>query len=74
MRTDIRSPDPGVEPTRTTASLPPPLVRPTRHPLTWARQHVAMLAAKSQSKPYMFLKLQDSVIGPGEDIVKPPES
>jgi hypothetical protein len=29
------------------ATLPPPLVRPLRHPLVWARQHVAMLALKA---------------------------
>jgi 2-keto-4-pentenoate hydratase/2-oxohepta-3-ene-1,7-dioic acid hydratase in catechol pathway len=34
----------------------------------------SVLAAKSQSKPYMFLKLQDTVVGPGDDIVKPPET
>lgn len=39
-----------------------------------AKEMGSVLAAKAQSKPYMFLKLQDSVIGPGEDIVKPPET
>ena len=39
-----------------------------------AKEMGSVLAAKSQSKPYMFLKLQDSVIGPGDDIVKPPET
>jgi 2-keto-4-pentenoate hydratase/2-oxohepta-3-ene-1,7-dioic acid hydratase in catechol pathway len=33
-----------------------------------------VLAAKAQSKPYMFLKLQDTVIGPEDEIVKPPET
>lgn len=28
-------------------ALPPPLVRPWRHPLTWTRQHVAMLGVKA---------------------------
>ena len=39
-----------------------------------AKEMGSVLAAKAQSKPYMFLKLQDTVIGPGEDIVKPPET
>ena len=39
-----------------------------------AKEMGSVLAAKAQSKPYMFLKLQDSVIGPGDDIVKPPET
>jgi len=39
-----------------------------------AKEMGSVLAAKSQSKPYMFLKLQDSVVGPGDDIVKPPET
>jgi 2,4-didehydro-3-deoxy-L-rhamnonate hydrolase len=39
-----------------------------------AKEMGSALAAKSQSKPYMFLKLQDTVIGPGADIVKPPET
>ena len=28
-------------------ALPPPLVRPLRHPLRWTRQHVALLAVKA---------------------------
>ena len=39
-----------------------------------AKEMGSVLAAKSQSKPYMFLKLQDTVVGPGDDIVKPPET
>ena len=39
-----------------------------------AKEMGSALAAKSQSKPYMFLKLQDTVIGPGDDIIKPPET
>lgn len=39
-----------------------------------AKEMGSVLAAKSNSKPYMFLKLQDTVIGPGDDIVKPPET
>ena len=39
-----------------------------------AKEMGSVLAAKSQSKPYMFLKLQDTVVGPGADIVKPPET
>jgi 2-keto-4-pentenoate hydratase/2-oxohepta-3-ene-1,7-dioic acid hydratase in catechol pathway len=33
-----------------------------------------VLAAKSQSKPYMFLKLSNTVIGDGETIQMPPET
>jgi 2,4-diketo-3-deoxy-L-fuconate hydrolase len=39
-----------------------------------AKEMGSVLAAKAQSKPYMFLKLQDTVIGPGDNIVKPPET
>ena len=39
-----------------------------------AKEMGSVLAAKAHSKPYMFLKLQDTVIGPGDDIVKPPET
>lgn len=39
-----------------------------------AKEMGSVLAAKAQSKPYMFLKLQDTVVGPGDDIVKPPET
>src|SRR5919108_307434 len=39
-----------------------------------ANEMGTVLAAKAQSKPYMFLKLQDTVIGPGDDIIKPPET
>ena len=39
-----------------------------------AKEMGSVLAAKSQSKPYMFLKLQDTVVGPGDDVVKPPET
>jgi len=39
-----------------------------------AKEMGSVLAAKAQSKPYMFLKLQDTVIGPGDDIIKPPET
>src|SRR6476469_5454704 len=28
-------------------ALPPPLVRPFRHPIVWMRQHAAMLALKA---------------------------
>jgi hypothetical protein len=33
----------------TAVALPPPLVKPWRHPLTWTRQNVAMLAVKAVS-------------------------
>ena len=55
-------------------------IRPTRifcaaaNYIEHAKEMGSALAAKSQSKPYMFLKLQDTVIGPGDDIVKPPET
>jgi 2,4-didehydro-3-deoxy-L-rhamnonate hydrolase len=55
-------------------------IRPTRifcaaaNYIEHAKEMGSALAAKSQSKPYMFLKLQDTVIGPGADIVKPPET
>ena len=31
----------------TSAALPPPLVRPTRHPLTWTRQRVELLGVRA---------------------------
>lgn len=55
-------------------------IRPTRifcaasNYIEHAKEMGSVLAAKSQSKPYMFLKLQDTVVGPGDDIVKPPET
>lgn len=39
-----------------------------------ANEMGTVLAAKSQSKPYMFLKLSNSVIGDGETIQMPPET
>jgi 2-keto-4-pentenoate hydratase/2-oxohepta-3-ene-1,7-dioic acid hydratase in catechol pathway len=39
-----------------------------------AKEMGTVLASKTQSKPYMFLKLQDTVVGPGDAIVKPPET
>lgn len=39
-----------------------------------ANEMGTVLAAKSESKPYMFLKLRNTVIGPGEDIRCPPET
>ena len=38
-----------------------------------ANEMGTVLAAKSQSKPYMFLKLSNTVIGNGETIQMPPE-
>jgi 2-keto-4-pentenoate hydratase/2-oxohepta-3-ene-1,7-dioic acid hydratase in catechol pathway len=32
------------------------------------------LAEKAQAKPYMFLKLEDTVVGPGDDVIMPPET
>src|ERR671930_1131325 len=64
-------------PERTDALTAP--IRPTRifcaaaNYIEHANEMGTVLAGKAQSKPYMFLKLQDTVIGPGEDIVKPPE-
>ena len=39
-----------------------------------ANEMGTVLAAKSESKPYMFLKLRNTVIGPGEAIRMPPET
>jgi 2-keto-4-pentenoate hydratase/2-oxohepta-3-ene-1,7-dioic acid hydratase in catechol pathway len=39
-----------------------------------ANEMGTVLAAKSESKPYMFLKLRNAVIGPGEAIRMPPET
>ena len=55
-------------------------IRPTRifcaaaNYIEHAKEMGTVLASKAQSKPYMFLKLQDTVIGPGDDIIKPPET
>lgn len=38
-----------------------------------AREMASALAAKSESKPYMFLKLQNAVIGPRDPVVRPVE-
>ncbi len=34
----------------------------------------SVLAGKADSKPYMFIKLRNAVIGPGEPIRMPPET
>jgi 2-keto-4-pentenoate hydratase/2-oxohepta-3-ene-1,7-dioic acid hydratase in catechol pathway len=39
-----------------------------------ANEMGTVLAAKAESKPYMFLKLRNTVIGPGETIRMPPET
>lgn len=39
-----------------------------------ANEMGTVLAAKAESKPYMFLKLRNTVIGPGETILMPPET
>jgi len=39
-----------------------------------ANEMGTVLAAKAQSKPYMFLKLSNTVIGDGERILLPPET
>jgi 2,4-didehydro-3-deoxy-L-rhamnonate hydrolase len=39
-----------------------------------ANEMGTVLAAKAESKPYMFLKLRNTVIGPGEPIQMPPET
>ena len=55
-------------------------VRPTRifcaaaNYIEHANEMGTVLAAKAQSKPYMFLKLQDTVVGPGDDVIMPPET
>jgi 2-keto-4-pentenoate hydratase/2-oxohepta-3-ene-1,7-dioic acid hydratase in catechol pathway len=39
-----------------------------------ANEMGTVLAAKAESKPYMFLKLRNTVIGPDDDIRMPPET
>jgi 2,4-didehydro-3-deoxy-L-rhamnonate hydrolase len=39
-----------------------------------ANEMGSVLAGKSDSKPYMFIKLRNTVIGPGEAIKMPPET
>ena len=39
-----------------------------------ANEMTTVLAAKSESKPYMFLKLANAVVGPGEAVRKPAET
>lgn len=39
-----------------------------------AKEMGTVLASKAQSKPYMFLKLEDTVVGPGDAVIKPPET
>ncbi|MEG2878165.1 MAG: fumarylacetoacetate hydrolase family protein, partial [Comamonas sp.] len=39
-----------------------------------ANEMGTVLAAKSESKPYMFLKLSNTVIGPGGTVLMPPET
>jgi 2,4-didehydro-3-deoxy-L-rhamnonate hydrolase len=39
-----------------------------------ANEMGSVLAAKSESKPYMFLKLRNTVIGPGDTVRKPAET
>jgi 2-keto-4-pentenoate hydratase/2-oxohepta-3-ene-1,7-dioic acid hydratase in catechol pathway len=39
-----------------------------------ANEMGTVLAAKAESRPYMFLKLQNTVIGPGEAVRKPRET
>lgn len=39
-----------------------------------ANEMGTVLAAKTESKPYMFLKLRNTVIGPDDDIRMPPET
>jgi 2,4-didehydro-3-deoxy-L-rhamnonate hydrolase len=61
------------------AALRPP-IRPARifcaaaNYIEHANEMGTVLAAKAESKPYMFLKLQDTVVGPGDDVVMPPET
>src|SRR3989454_12837646 len=76
----FRSPAGGVKPVpRGGSRLLAPL-RPRRIFCAAAnyREHAqemgSALAAKSQSKPYFFLKLPENVIGPGAPVMIPPES
>lgn len=39
-----------------------------------ANEMGTVLAAKAESKPYMFLKLRNTIIGSGDDISMPPET
>lgn len=39
-----------------------------------ANEMGTVLAAKSESKPYMFLKLSNTIVGPGATVVLPPET
>jgi 2,4-diketo-3-deoxy-L-fuconate hydrolase len=39
-----------------------------------ANEMGTVLAAKAESKPYMFLKLSNTVVGPNEEIIMPPET
>ena len=39
-----------------------------------ANEMASLLASKKDSKPYMFLKLANAVIGPRESVKKPPET
>src|SRR5262249_20249026 len=39
-----------------------------------ANEMGSALAGKSDSKPYMFIKLRNTIIGPGETIKMPPET
>lgn len=39
-----------------------------------ANEMGTVLAAKSESKPYMFLKLSNTIVGPGSTVVLPPET
>jgi 2,4-diketo-3-deoxy-L-fuconate hydrolase len=39
-----------------------------------ANEMGTVLAAKAESKPYIFLKLSNTIVGPNEDIVMPPET
>lgn len=39
-----------------------------------ANEMGTVLAAKADSKPYMFLKLRNTIVGPGESVLMPPET
>jgi 2,4-didehydro-3-deoxy-L-rhamnonate hydrolase len=55
-------------------------IRPTRifcaaaNYIEHANEMGTKLAEKTEAKPYMFLKLQDTVVGPGDDVIMPPET
>ena len=68
-----------IKPVAGQASIAPPYV-PTRifcaasNFIEHANEMGTVLAAKAQSKPYMFLKLSNTVVGDGDIVQMPPET